>query len=158
VVHTIAVLWLGVLTATGTPLKDIGGWVACPAQVIRLGEGEGRRRRARHCGFFWRAGGVWLRRSWMVAAVRSEALMALVSLTGHQEWEWVCLLPWVAWLWKGLGAAWPGLGRQPLYEGMGRMWEQASGVTLVGLGIVWLAERLPTFGEYSVGVLPLGPQ
>jgi hypothetical protein len=27
VVHTIAVLWLGVLTATGTPLKDIGGGV-----------------------------------------------------------------------------------------------------------------------------------
>jgi len=40
--------------------------------------------------------------------------MALVCLTDRQEWEWVCLLPWAVWLWKGI--AWPELGRQP-FEG-----------------------------------------
>jgi hypothetical protein len=35
---------------------------------------------------------------WVVAAVRSEALMVLVYLSGRQEWGWVCRLPWVAWL------------------------------------------------------------
>jgi len=97
-----------------------------------------------------------MRRSWVVAAVRSEALMALVCLTGRQEWEWVCLLPWVAWLWKGMGVAWPRLGRQPLYKGMGRVWEQAGGMTLLGLGMVWMGERLPAFGGYRVGALPVG--
>ena len=97
-----------------------------------------------------------MRRSWKVAAARSEALMVLVFLTDQREWEWVCLLPWVAWLWKGMGVAWPGLGRQPLYEGMGRVWEQASGVTLLGLGMMWLGERLPAFGGYRVGALPVG--
>jgi len=158
VVHTTAVLGLVVLTVTGTLLEDIGGWVACPPQAVELEGGRrgGHRRRSCRCGFAWRVGWHWMRRSWKVAAARSEALMVLVFLTDQREWEWVCLLPWVAWLWKGMGVAWPGLGRQPLYEGMGRVWEQASGVTLLGLGMMWLGERLPAFGGYRVGALPVG--
>jgi hypothetical protein len=34
-------------------------------------------------------GWIWLRRHWMVTAVRSEALMLLVFLTDSQAWEWV---------------------------------------------------------------------
>ena len=158
VAHTIAVLGLVVLTvATDTTLEGIGGWFACPPQAIELEEGgRGHRRGSCQCGFAWRAGWMWLRRSWVVAAVRSEALMVLVHLSERREWGWVCLLPWVAWLRKGIGIAWPGLGQQPLYEGLGRVWDQAGSVVLVGLGIVWLGERLSTFGEYSVGVLPVG--
>jgi hypothetical protein len=92
----------------------------------------------------------------MVAAGRSEALMVVVYLTGRREWGWVCLLPWVAWLWKGMGVAWSELGRQPLYEGMGRVWERAGGVALLGLGMVWLGERLPALGGYRAGALPVG--
>lgn len=125
VAHTIAVLGLVVLTvATDTTLEGIGGWFACPPQAVELEEGgRGHRRRSCQSGFAWRAGWAWLRRSWVVAAVRSEALMVLVHLSGRGEWEWVCLLPWAAWLWKGTGIAWSGLGRQPLYAGMGRVWE-----------------------------------
>ena len=108
VVHTIAVLGLVVLPLlTGTPLESIGGWLACPPQVIPLaGERRKHRRGSCHCGFAWRVGWYWMWRSWVVAAVRSEALLALVCLTGRQEGEWLCLLPWVAWLWKGMGMAW----------------------------------------------------
>nr|MBC8447655.1 hypothetical protein [Chloroflexota bacterium] len=158
VVHTIAVLGLVVLPLlTGTPLESIGGWLACPPQVIPLaGERRKHRRGSCHCGFAWRVGWYWMRRSWVVAAVRSEALLALVCLTGRQEGEWLCLLPWVAWLWKGMGMAWPRLGRQPLYEGMGRLWERASGLALLGLGIVWLGERLPASGGHRIGGLGYG--
>ena len=143
--------------ATGTTLESIGGWFAYPPQAIGLAEGRrGHRRGSRRCGFAWRVGWYWMRRSWMVAAVRSEALLAPVCLTERQEWEWLCLLPWVAWLWKGVGIAWPGLGRQPLYEGMGRMWERASGVVLLGLGMVWLGERLSASGRYGLWALPAG--
>jgi transposase-like protein len=159
VAHTIAVLGLVVLTvATGTTLEGIGGWFACLPQAIELeGGGRGRHRwESCHWGFAWRAGWAWMRRSWLVAAVRSEALMVLLYLSERQQWGWVCLLPWVAWLWQGVGVAWPRLGRQPLYKGMGRVWEQASGMTLLGLGMVWVGERLPACGGYGVGALPVG--
>jgi len=158
VAHTIAVLGLVVLTAAGVTLESVGVWVTYPPPAIVLAgvRRVGHKRWVRRCGFVWRTGWAWLGRSWMVAAVRSEALMVLVHLSERREWGWVCLLPWVAWLWKGTGIAWPGLGQQPLYEGLGRVWDQACSVVLVGLGIVWLGERLPTFGEYSVGVLPVG--
>jgi transposase-like protein len=158
VAHTIAVLGLVVLTAAGVTLESVGAWFSHPPPTIVLARVRrvGPKRRVSRCGFVWRMGWAWLRRSWMVAAVRSEALMVLVYLNERQEWGWVCLLPWVAWLWKGIGIAWSGLGRQPLYEGLGRVWEQATRVALVGLGIVWLGERLSLFGEYGVETLPLG--
>jgi transposase-like protein len=79
----------------------------------------------------------------MVVAARSEALMVLVSLTDSQEWEWLCVLPWVVWLWRGLGVAWPALGRQPLYRGLGRVLEEAGRLALAGLALVWLVQHVP---------------
>ncbi len=87
--HRIAVLGLVVLAATGMTVESSGGWVACPPQVIVLEwerHREGRRHECR-CGFAWGAGWAWMRRSWIVAAVRSEALLVLVCLTERQEWE-----------------------------------------------------------------------
>jgi transposase-like protein len=88
--------------------------------------------------------------------VRSEALLMLVVLTECWAWAGICLLPWVGWLWKGIGLGWPGLGRQPLYQGVGWVWARASGLSLLGLGLVWLDQQLPLFVGGGVGGLLAG--
>jgi transposase-like protein len=92
----------------------------------------------------------------MVTAMRSEALMVLVFLTDWQAWEWVWLLPWVVWLWKGMGVTWPGLGRQRWHWGVGRLMEEASRVALVGLGLVWWVQHISVLGEGSTCALSVG--
>lgn len=103
VVHTVAVLGLVVLAVMSIRVEEVGGWVACPPQAMRRVGGRGHREESHGGGFAWRVGWAWMRRNGMVALARSEALMVLVSLTEHQGWGWVSLLPWVTWLWKGLG-------------------------------------------------------
>jgi transposase-like protein len=78
----------------------------------------------------------------LVVVLRSEALLVLAFLSGHWEWHGLCLLPWGVWLWKGLAVAWPGLGRQPWYQGLGRGLEVISGLALVGLALIWLAQQV----------------
>ena len=159
VVHTVAVLGVVVLTVTGVRLESLGGWIACPPSGIGLGEvrrARGGRRHPSCCAYTWRAGWYWLRRSWMVAAIRSEALMVLVFVTDKRAWEWVWLLPWVAWLWKGVGVAWPRVGRHPLYAGMGQVWERGTSVALVGLGLAWIGGRVSVLGGHGLGALPVG--
>jgi len=149
VAHTIAVLGLVALTAMGMPLESLGGWSACPPQLVRV-EGERWKRRGAREGayeFSWRVGWVYLQRSWMMTAVRSEALLMLVWWTESWEWEWLCLLTWMGWLWRGLGAAWPGLGRQPGYRAMGGLWERASQLALLELLVVWVGQQVPMMQE-----------
>jgi hypothetical protein len=158
VAHTAAVLSLVVLTATGVQLESIGGWIACPPHIVVLVGRKRKRpkRRAAACGGDWCIGWCWVRRSWVIPAIRSEALMVLVLLSEAREWEWVWVVPWVAWLWKGAGVAWPRLGRQPVYEGIGWVWERASGVALVGLGLTWANRRLPVVGAWDIRALVIG--
>jgi len=166
IAHTIAVLGLMLLLVMGCAPESLGGWVACPAQgwvAGQAGRQAGRKRHPGH-GWAWRVGWTWLRRSWPLAALRSEALLALVLLTERWEWDWTCLLPWLAWLWKGLGLVWPGLGRQPLYAALGWLWDRATGVALVGLGLAWLNQHpeggplgcRPQSTDNCLGMLPLG--
>ncbi len=157
VAHTVAVLSLVMLTATGVQLESIGGWIASPRQIVVLGGGKRKKsgQRAAACGGLWRMR-YWLRRSWVVPAIRSGALLVLVFLSEARGWEWVWVLPWAAWLWKGVGMAWPRLGQQPVYESIGWMWEKASGVALVGLGLAWAAHQLPVVGEWNVSSLAIG--
>jgi len=75
-----------------------------------------------------------------------------VLLTGRWEWDWVCLLPWLAWLWKGLGLVWPGLGRQPLYAALGQLWDRATGEASVGLGLTWLQQNTSQSADYRLGM------
>ena len=158
IVLTIAVLGLVVLLVAGITPESLGGWVACPGQGGR-GE-QTRRKRARGWrrtgGVGWRAGWHWLRQSWMMPVLRSEVLLALVLLTEVPEWDWVCLLPWLAWLWKGVGVIWPGLGRQPLHAGLGQFWDRVTGVGLVGLGLLWVSQQVPQPVDYRLGMLPVG--
>ena len=91
VAHTIAVLGLVVLTAAGVTLESVGGWVTYPPPAIVLAgvRRVGHKRWVCRWGFIWRMAWAWLGRSWMVAAVRSEALMVLLDLNERQEWGWV---------------------------------------------------------------------
>ena len=158
IVHTIAVLGLVVVLTVGVRPESIGGWVACPAPGLTSGQTGCQRARGRGCGrqVAWQAGWAWLRRSWLLPALRSEVLLGLVVLTKSAEWEWVCWLPWLAWLWKGVGVAWPGLGRQPLYVGLGWLWERVTGTALVGLGLMWVSQQVPQSMDCRVGMLPVG--
>ena len=45
------------------------------------------------------------------------------------------------------------MGRQPLYEGVGWVWEKASGLVLLGLGLVWLEQHVGVFGPGGVGIV-----
>lgn len=158
IAHSVAVLGLVILPVVGVSLESLGGWVACPAQ--RLVEQPRRRpqARGRHWtgGLAWRTAWNWLRRSWWLPLGRSEALLALVLLTDRPQWDGVCLLPWLAWLWKGLGIAWPGLGRQPLYAAVGRLWDRAAGLALAGVGLGWLSGHGPEPLAGKLGMLSLG--
>ncbi|MGC9523737.1 MAG: IS66 family transposase [Anaerolineae bacterium] len=51
---------------------------------------------------------------------------------------------------------WSRLGQQPLYAGMGRVWELVSGAALVGLGAAGLGEQLGGLWGSGMGVLPAG--
>jgi transposase-like protein len=162
IAHTIAVLGLVLLLAMGCAPESLGGWVGCPIQgggAAQAGRQAGRQQYSRH-GWAWRLGWTWLRRNWSLAVLRSEALLALVLLTGRREWDWACLLPWLAWLWKGLGLAWPGLGRQPLYAALGQLWDRVTGTMLIGLGLTWLSQHpggsRPPSIDCCLGMLPLG--
>lgn len=159
VLHAVAMMTLVLLAATGHQVEGAEGWIASPPRLIRL-EGKRERQSAKRQqvrgSFAWRAGWAWMRRSWMVVVLRSEALMVLVFLTGLREWEWVCLLPWVAWLWKGWGVICPVLGRHPLYWGLGRLLEETSRAALVGLGMVWLVQHAAIPGEQCAWGLAAG--
>ena len=157
IVHTIAVLGLVWLAMKGIALESSGGWLACPPMRVAMGEDGQRKRghRHRHEGFAWRAGWAWMKQSWIVVAMRSEALLLLVFLTGHWEWQGLCLLPWLIWGWKGLGIAWPGLGQQPLYQGLGRLQEEAGRWVLLGVALLWVAEELTTLEAHGSYALPV---
>jgi hypothetical protein len=109
VAHTVAVLGLVLMTIMSRPVEGIAGRVTCPPRVVELG----RRREEKNkcCGrMVWRAGWAWMRRIWRVVAIRSGMLLILSHLNDGQRWAWVSLLPWIVWVWQGMGIGWPGLG------------------------------------------------
>jgi hypothetical protein len=146
------------LLTMGCVPESLGGWVAFAAQgwVAKQVGRQASRKWHPEQGWAWRVGWKWLGRSWPLAALRSEVLLTLVLLTDRWEWEWASLLPWLAWLWKGLSLAWPGLGRQPLYAALGQLWDRATGVALVGLGLTWLSQSAPQWTDCCLGMLPVG--
>jgi hypothetical protein len=165
IAHTAAVLGLVMMTVMGRPVEGIAGWVACPPRVIELGRRSQEKGRHKSCGrMAWRAGWAWMWRSWKVVAIRSGTLLILSRLNDGQRWAWLCLLPWVVWVWRGMGIAWPRLGQQRLYRVLGRVWEEGSRWALIGQGVAWVVERgtewQPGIGAQSrgsgIGGLPTG--
>jgi len=141
VAHTIAVLGLMILALEGSRLESLAGWVVCPPRWVRIGQ-ERRREDGVGGEIAWSVGWAWMRRSWLVALVRSETLLLLAVVPGHEEWVWVCVLPWASWLWRGIGAACPRWRRGVVYRSVDCVLEQASRLALYGLVICWFAERI----------------
>ena len=138
-VHVLAVVGVVILAIRGEGLEQLEGWIAYPPRWVRLGE-EWRQEKDRRGGIAWSVGWAWMRHSWMSALVRSEALLLLAVWSGHLEREWVCLLPWASWLWRGIGAAcaeWRGCA---VYRGVDDLLESASRLALLGLLGLWVLE------------------
>jgi transposase-like protein len=163
IAHGIAVVGLIGLAVLGINLESSCGWISQPAVVIAWGVDRGRRGGV-GMRFVWRAGWAYLRRSWWLAGVRSEALLLLAVLSGQREWEWVSLIPWGIWLWRGLGASCPWLWRQGWYRGVMRLGEEGSRLALLGLGLGWLAGQVRLGGHEShlaglgLGGVVVGPE
>jgi transposase-like protein len=80
-------------------------------------------------------------------------LLGLVGLSQQWSWGWLGLLPWLAWLWQGLGLSYPVLNRQGWYSWLGWSLNRASGLALVGLGGFWLGQQLGLSEYGSLGAV-----
>ena len=144
--HTLAVLGLIIVVIRGVRLESLAGWVAYPPQWVRIGGAQQRGQHIR-AGISWSAGWAWMRRSWVVALVRSETLLLLAVLPGYEEWTWVCVLPWASWLWRGLGVACPRWRQWVIYRSVDCLLEEARRLALYGLVIWWLIEQIQSTGD-----------
>ena len=163
IVYVLAVVGVVILAIRGEGLEQLEGWIAYPPRWVRLGEERAQEKHLRG-GMVLSAGWAWMRRSWVVALVRSEALLLLAVLPGHTEREWVCFLPWASWLWRGIGAACVKWRRCAVYRCVEVVLESANRLALYGLLGLWVLEYLQetgaefSVGKLGVGGLALGPQ
>ena len=151
--HTLAVMGVLVLALVGRPVESLGGWIAYPPRIVVVMDRQAKRRaRApRYHKPNWGAGWAWMRHSWPVVLVRSGTLLVLAP--ARRGWGWVCLLPWLVWVWRGLGIAWPSVGTHPLYGIVRELGEAGSRWALIGLGTLWL---LKTGRDGCAGMAALG--
>ena len=175
-VHALVVLGILVLALVGQVPDSQAGWVTCPPQGVMV-TGEGRRQRRRRPGpptgsWAWAAWGRYLAHTAHLPVARSLLLGGLWQLSGQQGPGWVSLVPWGVWLWRSTGLLWPWLRRQPEWQGIDWLLQQAQRGVLLGylglaLGRLWqprpLANLLPPAWEGAearpaLGVLGLGCQ
>jgi hypothetical protein len=98
-----------------------------------------------------------MQRSWVVALVRSETLLLLAVVPGHEEWVWLSVLPWANWLWRGIGAACPRWRRWVVYRSVDCVLEEVSRLALYGLVFWWCIEQIQSTGDkYTVCGLCIG--
>ena len=134
------------LALEGSRLENLAGWIACPPRWVRIGQ-ERRSETGVQGGIAWSVGWAWMRRSWLLTLARSETLLLLAVVPGHEEWVWVCMLPWANWLWRGIGAACPGLRQGVVYRSVDWVLGQAGRVALYGLAIWWCIEQVRCAGD-----------
>ena len=155
-IHVLAAVGVVILAIRGEGLEQLEAWIAYPPRMVRLGEERHQEKHLRG-GLVWCAGWAWMSRSWRVALVRSETLLLLAVWSGHTEREWLCLLPWASWVWRGIGAACANWRRCALYGCVDSLLESATRWALFGLLGAWVLESLREAGpEFSVGKLGLG--
>ncbi len=148
------------LSVLGQVVDSSGGWVSCPPQVVVLTKAKRKRKRGKGI----RARG-WkdeaqrwageLLRGWRPVALRSVVVGLLWWNSGIEELRWVIMLPSVVWLGQRGGWMWPGLRRQPEWQGLNwLLWQGQGLVLLVGLGqsLFWLCQMSEGEGILTVSV------
>jgi len=156
VAYSVAVIGLVIWIIVGVKIEGLEGWVACPPRWVSIGRERQREPRVRG-SVAWSVGWAWMRRSWVVALVRSETLLLLAVLPGHEGWVWLSALPWANWVWRGIGAASPRWRQWVVYRGVECVLEQASRLAMYGLVIWWFVEQVQCAGDkYSVSGLCIG--
>ncbi len=123
-VHVLAALSLLGLALVGQVPSEVGGWLLRPVAVSRGGQERGRAAWG-GCGrASWLAMVCYLGQSWRPVVVRSLALWGLWEWSGRWGPAWLRLVPWLLWLWQGLGVGWPGLRQEAVWQGIaGGLWQ-----------------------------------
>ena len=135
VLYGLVVLSVLGLALLGQMPEEAAGWLVRPAV-------SGRQVRQRswswvRCGTSgWAVQAPALRQylvaSWPPVLLRSLVLWGLWAWSGAWGGPWLGLLPWVLWLWQGVGIGWPRLGQRAAW-----VW--------AGQGL-WQVQRLVHFG------------
>jgi hypothetical protein len=153
VLHGLAVLSLLGLALLGqTPGEVAGWWVAPPAVAAGLVWRVPLDARwwyagwRRHWGASQAALGRYLVASWPPVLLRSLALWGLWEWSGRWGPSWLRLLPWVLWLWQGLGVGWPHWRGRALWRGVRLGLWQAQRLLLVGYGLAGWQRQWPGCG------------
>lgn len=148
--HVLAAVSLLGLALLGQVPAEVAGWLPRP---LTAGRPERGRRRTVQGGCWctgWRALGDYLGQSWRPVLVRSLLLWGLWAWCGGWGPAWLRLLPWVLWLWQGLGAGWPRLRQCALWQMVeGGLW-QGQRELLVGYLAVALSGRPVAVGCLGV--------
>jgi transposase-like protein len=136
-IHGLVILSCLVLALLGQVPESSGGWLSWPPGVSwPLVAGPGRRGVERQSGLEG-DGWQWIRATWRIALARSLALRGLWLVNGRWEWGWISGLPWLVWLWQTAGWVWPGLRRQPEWQGVNwLLWQGQRLAWVAGLGLL----------------------
>ena len=136
-IHGLVILSCLVLALLGQMPESSGGWLSWPPTVpSALVSGPGRRRGERRSGLEG-DGWHWVGASWQIALARSLALRGLWLASGRWELGWMSGVPWLVWLWQTAGWVWPGLRRQPEWQGLNwLLWQGQRLAWVGGLGLL----------------------
>jgi hypothetical protein len=135
-IHGLVILSCLVLALLGHMPESSGGWLSWPPGVtLALMTGPSRRERERQSGLEG-DGWHWIRATWRIPLARGLALRGLWLASGRWELGWISGVPWLVWLWQTAGWVWPGLRRQPEWQGVN--WSRLAGrlAWVGGLGLL----------------------
>jgi len=164
VLHTLGVLSLLGLALLGQVPAEVAGWLVPPAVPLAPGRawrvrGRPPRRGCPHLGrqagdrAGWQALGAYLRQSWRPVLLRSLLVWGLWAWSGGWGPAWVRLVPWVVWLWRGLGVGWPQLHAQALWRGVEWTLWHGQRLLLVGyLGLALHGQNADRWGGAGLGL------
>jgi len=154
VLHALAVLSLLGLALLGQVPAEVAGWLVPPA--VAAGRVRPGRLRGSQAGCWcahWRALSDYLLQSWRPVLLRGLLLWGLWAWSGGWGPAWLRLVPWVLWLWRGLGVGWPRLRQQAVWGWVAAGLWQAQRLALLGyLGVALSQQRTAGPAPWCMGL------